>query len=365
MEQLNVSFFSGDITRSGGTERVAILIAEELNKDSRYNVSFTSLNERNDKPFFDISEDIKRYTLSDKPVGGIKSLFVYIKKLKKTVKKNNIDLLIDIDGIIDMYSVPVKWMSNVKIISWEHFNYYNHPTLKLRKRVRKFAIRRVDAIVTLTEQDKEYYKKEASFQCPICAIHNPKSFSGTEKEIYDENSKRIISVGRLTYQKGFDLLVEVANNVLKKYPEWQWEIFGEGEDEKMLKEMISERGLEKQVKLMGNVDDIAERYRESAMFVMTSRFEGLPMTLLEAKCHKLPCISFDFRTGPRECIEDGINGYLVKDGDIEEISKRVEELIIDKEKRISFSNHAQDNMELFSIEKIIPKWKNLIDNVMN
>ena len=363
MNKTNIGFFSGDITRSGGTERVAILIAEKLNLDNKYNISFISLTERKEKPFYNISDSIKRYTLSDKEIKGAKNIVAYTRQLKKIVKKNKIDVLIDIDGIIDLYAVPVKWMTGVKIISWEHFNIYNHPKIKLRNRVRKIAVKNVNAIVTLTEQDKEYYQKELRFKCPICAIHNPKTYIDTENEEYKKESKTIISVGRLTYQKGFDRLVQVADNVLKKYPEWQWKVFGEGEDQQMLQDMIKERSLEKNVKLMGNVDDISQEYHNSAMFVMTSRFEGLPMTLLEAKCHKLPCISFDIKTGPRECIVDGVNGYLLSDGNIEEMSTKIEELISDNEKRIDFSKHAQDNMDDFDIETIVPKWKELINTI--
>ena len=365
MSKTNICFFSGDITRSGGTERVAILLAEELNKDSNYNVSFISLTERKDSPFFGISNDIKRFVLSEKEVKGLKTLITYTRQLKKIVKQNSIDLLIDIDGIIDLYAVPTKWMTGVKIISWEHFNFYNHPRLKLRNRVRKVSVKNVNAIVTLTEQDREYYKQELKFKCPICAIHNPKTYLGTENEEYKIESKTIISVGRLTYQKGFDRLVKVANIVLKEYPDWQWKVFGEGEDKQMLQDMIEERGLENNIKLMGNTENISKEYHNSAMFVMTSRFEGLPMTIIEAKCHKLPCISFDIKTGPRECIADGVNGFLVEDGDIEGISNRVKELIRDNKKRIEFSNHAQDNINEFSIETIVPKWKQLINTILS
>lgn len=360
MSKINICFFSGDITRSGGTERVALLIANELNKDNRYNISFVSLTEMNDKPFFKLEEGIIRHKLYDRKVSGVTHILGYINRLRRVIKKHDVHILVDIDGIIDMYSVPVKWMTGVKIISWEHFNLYHHPNQNLREKVRKFAVKHLDAIVTLTEQDKEYYLSELSFKCPIQAIYNPVTYTGIDNT-YDVQSKVIISVGRLTYQKGFDRLVDVAELVLKKHTDWQWLVFGEGEDRVMLEQAISEKRLENNLKLMGNVSDIDYRYKESAMFVMTSRFEGLPMTLLEAKYYNLPIVSFDIKTGPRECIIEGVNGYLVEEADNQSLADRINELIEDDEKRRSFSEHALDETEKFDIKNIIKQWNSLFE----
>lgn len=361
---INICFFSGDITRSGGTERVAILIANELQKQDNYNISMVSLTEKCENTFFQLDRTIPRYKLYAVPVRGATHLLGYIYRLKNVVKSKNIDILIDIDGIIDMYAVPVKWVTGVKVISWEHFNYYFHPSQELRQRVRKFAVKNVDAIVTLTEQDKECYKKELEFSCPIMAICNPVTYTGIDNT-YNLKSKIIISVGRLTHQKGFDKLVDMADLVLKKHRDWKWLIYGEGEDREELQKSIDKKGLSDSLILMGNVNDIDYKYKESAIFVMTSRFEGLPMTLLEAKYYKLPIVSYDIKTGPRECILDGINGYLVKEDDKIGLAKRINELIENDAQRWRFSKHALDDTEKFDIYQIAEKWKVLIKEIMN
>lgn len=362
MNRMNLCFFSGDITRSGGTERVAILIANELNKDERYKVSFVSLTENKKDTFFKLDENIQRNVLYKEEVKGLTHILGYINRLKKVVKSNNIDALIDIDGIIDIYSIPVKWLTGVKVISWEHFNIYHHPNQKMRSYVRKFAVKYLDAIVTLTEQDKRYYNEELKFKCPIKAICNP-VIDRKKDNIYNKSSKVIISVGRLTYQKGFDRLVDVAEIVLKKHSDWKWLVFGEGEDYAELQKSINEKKLSNNLKLMGNVNNIEEQYRESSIFVMTSRFEGLPMTLLEAKSYKLPIVSFDIKTGPRECVLDEVNGYLVQDENIKLLSDRICDLVEDDKKRINFSQHALDNTEKFDINKIVDKWKMLLNSI--
>ena len=115
--------------------------------------------------------------------------------------------------------------------------------------------------------------------------------------------------------------------------------------------------------LKGEVDNMEDYYSHAAMYVMTSRFEGLPMTLLETKPYKLPLVSFNCKTGPRELINDGINGYLVDEGDLEGLAKRIEELILIKDLRKKFSDQAQYELDRFDYDKIINKWKELMTNL--
>lgn len=359
----NICFFSGDITNSGGTERVATIIASELAKEkSKYNISFVSLVEKRKESFFYLDSSMKRYKLYDKPVRGITHIVQICYKLAKVIKKNNIDVIIDIDGILDMYSLIVKMFTGVKVISWEHFNYYQHPTVGHRKYTRALAGRFANAIVTLTKEDTEYYKENLKIKCPITYIHNP--VMNLEKQhAYDINSKTILSVGRLTYQKGFDMLVDVANIVLNKHSNWRWIILGDGEDRESLEAKIKEFNLEDRVILKGNVSNVDNYYSKTGIFVLTSRYEGLPMTLLETKPFKLPVVSFDIKTGPRECIKDGVNGYLVDEFDIEDMAKKIEMLINNKELRSDFSEAAMKDTEKFDIRSIMNQWNELIDRI--
>lgn len=355
----HICFFSGDITNSGGTERVGTIIANELSKNGKYKVSFVSLVEKKKVPFFEINSNIERYKLYNEPVRGITHIVQICHKLKNVVKDNNIDILIDIDGILDMYSLIVKLFTGVKVISWEHFNYYQHPTVGHRKYTRKLAGRFADAIVTLTNEDKGYYEENIKIKCPIEFIHNPVMNLDKNCE-YDLNSKILLSVGRLTYQKGFDMLLDVANIVLKKHLDWKWIILGEGEDRQMLEDKIKKLSLEGRVILKGNVSNVEDYYKYSSIFVLTSRFEGLPMTLLETKPFKLPIVSFDIKTGPKECIINKENGYLVKEFEIKEMAEKINDLIENKKLRKSFSENALKGIEKFKLEEIIEKWESLL-----
>lgn len=359
----HICFFSGDITNSGGTERVGTIIANELAKcTDRYKVSFVSLVEKRDKPFFDISDNIDRFKLYDEPVRGLTHIVQICHRLKKVVKNNNIDILIDIDGILDMYSLVVKKFTKVKVISWEHFNFYQHPAVGHRKYTRRLAGKYADAIVTLTKADVSYYKDNINIRCPITYIHNP-VMSLSEQHIYNSDSKIILSVGRLTSQKGFDMLVDVAKEIFKDDNEWKWIVLGEGEDRPILEEKIKQYNLQDRIILKGNVSNVNDYYKETGIFVLTSRYEGLPMTLLETKPFKLPAVSFDIKTGPNECILNDENGFLIEPFNIQDMSEKVKLLMNNRDLRQNFSDNALMDTDKFDLRSIMDKWNEVLEYV--
>lgn len=323
-----------------------------------------SLVEKSEHSFFEISENISRYSLFEYPVRGLPNIHRICYRLIKLIQEEHFDVIIDIDGILDMYSLIAKLFTKVKVISWEHFNYYQHPVVGHRKYTRWLAGRFADAIVTLTEEDKGYYLENLKIKCPIQAIHNPIIGLENIKE-YDASSKIILSVGRLTYQKGFDMLVEVAKDVLHKHPDWTWIILGEGEERPLLEQKIKDYQLEKRLILKGNVLNVEDYYAKTGIFVMTSRYEGLPMTLLETKPYQLPLVSFDIKTGPRECIIDKFNGYLIPENDIDQMINSINTLIETPNLLLELSNHALDNIEDFKLSQIIKHWNNLLRRIEN
>lgn len=360
---MRVCFFSGDITRSGGTENVGVMIANALAQRPDYSVSFISLFEENAQPFFAIDTSIKCFTVYAQPMHGIQHYFDTCKRLKSLLKANHIDVLIDIDGVLDMYSLAVRRSAKVKVISWEHFNYMQNPDVPYRKITRRWAARSADAIVTLTKADKHLYETNLKLRCPVVAIANPMAEPQAEPQ-YDLSSRLIISSGRLTYQKGFDLLVEVAARVLPQHPDWKWSILGEGEDRAMLEQKIKEAHLDSQLILEGRVDDMGAWYRRAALFVLTSRFEGLPMVLLEAKANRLPIVSFDCPTGPADIIRDGVNGDLIPEGDVESMAIKINVLIDNNQRRIDYAQASGLDEERFRLDAIMDSWESLMAKVV-
>lgn len=182
---------------------------------------------------------------------------------------------------------------------------------------------------------------------------------------YNNNTMKIMTVGRIEYDKGIEELIEVAKLVFLKHSDWQWHIYGDGKIEYINKiiKILKDNRLEDNIILKGKSNNIYELYNNYSLFVMTSHHEGLPMVLLEAKAKKLPIVSFDINSGPSDIIRDGIDGFLINPFDCQKMADKICELIENPELRQKFSDNAHGNIDKFSKEKIIKQWCDLIDSL--
>ncbi len=356
-----ICFFSGDITRSGGTERVATMIANELVKQGQFDVCFLSLCEQKDSPFFQIDNNIKQYRLGKKWIQPGPGYLPLIPKIRKFLKEKDIDIIIDIDIVLDSLSIPASWGLKTKVLSWEHSNCFYEMSVLYRKAILKFSVKYSDYVVTLTEGDKNNYARMLKRTERIEAIYNPVE----EVSISDLNVREnwLITVGHLIKGKGPEYLTEVASKVLTGNPEWKWYIVGEGEEREYLEAFIKEKGLEKQMILTGLVNNVGEYLEKAKIFVLTSKSEGLPMCLLEAKSYGVPCVSFDIPTGPNEIIEDGVNGYLIHPFDCMEMAEKINELIGNEEKISLFAKNTKQNIHKFQMASVMEKWNRVLNSL--
>ena len=173
-------------------------------------------------------------------------------------------------------------------------------------------------------------------------------------------SKIAVAIGRLTAQKGFDKLLDVWQKIEGKDSEWELYIIGSGEDKEKLLNQKESLNL-KRVTFIENTKNIKEYYEKASIYLMTSRFEGLPMTLIEAQSFGLPIISYDIKTGPEDIVNDGEDGYLIENDNIEEFVNKFLELSNDKEKIQEFSQKAYKNAKRFKLDSIINEWKEVLE----
>ncbi len=364
-----ICFFVGDITRCGGTEKVSTIIANEIVLNKNYRVMFLSLVEQNNFSYFSISADIKRYVLNKKgkwiePGPGY--LFL-IPELRRFLKRQSIDIIIDVDIVLDALTIPASVGMAVKVISWEHFHFYFEQKFLYRKMISRFSSLFSDYIITLTRQDKENYKKNLHRIKKIDFIYNPITVSKNRNSL--ECSKGVfrknilITVGRIEEIKGADLIIKILPRILSRHKDWQWFFLGEGDYKGDLEEAVHRYQLEEQVVLTGNVSNVEDYLKCASIFVMTSRSEGLPMCLLEAKAAGLPCVAFDIQTGPSEIIQNEVNGFLVPSFDLDKMVEKIELLIKSEELRNRFANNTVIGMEKFQIDFILRKWAYVLENV--
>lgn len=217
--------------------------------------------------------------------------------------------------------------------------------------------RQADVVVSLTKGDAYQWRKARRVEM----IPNFTMMPVAEDDMPRE--KRVIAVGRLEWQKGFDRLIDLWAVVGKHYPDWRLDIFGSGTLQNALQHQIMSLGLENQVSINSFTEHIREEYLRSSVFVLTSRFEGFSLVLLEAAQSGLPSVAFDCPFGPSDLIEDGQTGFLVPDGDTKVFAERLETLLVDESLRQHFSQRAVRYVQKFQVQAVMQQWKTLFETL--
>lgn len=358
MSSKSICFLIGNLDHSGGTERVTTLIANALVLKG-YQISILSLS-GGTSPFFELDPVIKLYSLYTQALSMKKNYIGAVWKIRKFVIEKEIDTLVVVDSISCVFTVPALWGVKVKHICWEHFNFNVNLGVKFRDVGRRWAAKYCDYIITLTKRDEELWSKGLkNITARIKPISNPSPY-GVQNFIPSLSSKTILCVGRLNFQKGFDLLILAWSKIANLIPEWKIIIVGTGEEEKKLKEMVIEYGVEKSIIFTGQQKNMDAYYRASSFFCMSSRFEGLPMVLLEAQSYGLPIVAFDCDTGPAELVTNK-NGYLVEKENIDLLASAMLEMTtLSTSKFEDLIRHTLKNTANFNLNAIIELWDEIL-----
>ena len=204
------------------------------------------------------------------------------------------------------------------------------------------------------------YQKFLHRKKRIVAISNPLHI--TPAGITGTQEKILITVGRLAYQKGIDMLIKIIPEVLTRHEDWKWYYLGDGEYRKQLEGIQKQYLLEDRLVLTGAVKNVAEYLKRASIMVLASRFEGFAMCILEARACMVPCIAFDI-TGPSELIGHEINGFLISPFRVDEMTKKILQLIEDHDLRKRFSCASLEGLEEYKTETILKKWMYLLDSL--
>lgn len=363
---MKVCFGLGDYSSTGGIEKVTIQLANSLREKTEHQIFLLTL-EKKREVVFKLKDDIEVNNLNNKislhnrkrsiysGVNDILFFILNILKIRKYLIGKKIDYIVGSDIKLTLLFYLASLKTKTKVIGMEHFE-YSVPS-KILQKIRRLYYKKLYKVVTLTNEDLYKYEK-IGLKEKIEVIPNIVFYNKTVN--HDKNSKRIISVGRLTYQKGYDLLIEIWNKIEKQFPDWKLDIFGEGEDETALLKKIDKLKLEN-IRINNFTKNIDLEYQKSSFYVMTSRFEGLPTVLIEALSFGLPVISFECPAGPKTIISQDINGELVKNYDIEEFQKKMKKLMLSFDLREKYTNNARIHLHRYSEEEVLKKWKKLFN----
>ncbi|MDR0872759.1 MAG: glycosyltransferase family 4 protein [Prevotellaceae bacterium] len=367
---------------SAGTERVVSNKINFFAQLNGYEVTVATTDQNNRSDFYVLPKNVKRVDFGinffkyDKYPTLVKMLIFFF---KNTIFKNKLSkYLFDYrqDIVVSLMPKSAGFLHKIqdgsKKVMEHHFSHsytslfsdaFNRSRINrwlydIRGKMEVNNFKKFDAFVVLTNQDADLWGKDFKNLVII-----PNSLTFKTEQITDFNSKIVLSVGRLNYQKGYDMLIEIWNLICKNNSEWQLHIYGNGEEEAKLNQQIESYGLASNVKIYPATKNIEKAFLSASVYVMTSRFEGFPMVLAEAMSFGLPPVSFACECGPKDMIENEQSGFLIDNYDIAAFSNKLKLLINNYELRRAMGQAAQKNIKQFSEENIMAKWVNLFEKL--
>lgn len=364
---------------SGGMERVLTNKANYL-VNQGHDVIIVTTDQRGQDSFFLLDKRIVCYDLGinyEKNNGKSfinKLLYYPFKQWKHKKRLTNLLNNLHADIVVSMFCNDISILPQIndgsKKVLEAHFSrfkrlqYGRKGLWKLADEWRSKNDERVvshfDRFVVLTKEDRKYWGNIPNMQ----VIPNARTYTFNQPAKLD--NKTVIAVGRYNYQKGFDRLIEAWSLVCRKIDDWQLGIIGDGDLRQDLLCQIAKKGLNGKVVLKKmSSDEMKDAYLNASIFALSSRYEGLPMVLLEAQAAGLPCVSFACKCGPKDVIDDGVNGFLVDDEDVRGLADRLLYLIEHDDLRKRMGESAYQNSERYAEEAIMRRWQNLFQELSN
>ncbi|GIH63624.1 glycosyltransferase family 4 protein [Microbispora siamensis] len=366
----------------GGTIRTVVNQANAM-AALGHEVDIVSVVRRRDEPQFRLHPDVALTTLVDQRTGvqadslgrrvwrrlrgkivpyGEFAAGYFTERVEKAV----IDYVASVDDGVLVTTRPAlnlisarRASGNVVRVAQEHMNLGTYPGALREEIVRHYGA--FDAIAVLTAGDRREYERALP---GTRIVRIPNAVHAVNQVPSRQEHPVVVAAGRLVRQKGFDLLLPAFAQVVKEHPEWRLRVFGTGPRKAALRALIREHGLSAHVTLMGRTNRLDDELARASIYALSSRFEGLPMVMIEAMTHALPIVAFDCPTGPRDVLTDGTDGVLVPCEDVDALAAALNRLIADRDLRLRMGAAAAATAREYAPENVMPQWENLFTELL-
>ncbi|MBU3854407.1 MAG: glycosyltransferase family 4 protein [Candidatus Paraprevotella stercoravium] len=377
---MKIIYCTHSVCNPGGMERVLANKVTYLVEKLHWDVSIVTTDQKNRPDFYPLPEGVRMTDLGinysdDNVKHPIGKIFGYLLK-RRTHRKRLTELLMreKADIVVSLYPSESSFIPKIKdgskkVLELHYCKFfrlqYGRSGLlgwidRWRTKQDKRIVSRFDKFVVLTKEDQGYWGNLPNIE----VIPNAAKFMGNE--FSDVLKHRVIAVGRLDYQKGFDRLIRAWGIIQQheRFKEWQLDIFGQGEWHDMLQQMIVNLGLSDTLHINKPTNLIGKEYAQSSLIVMTSNYEGFGMVLVEAMACGVPAIAFDCKCGPKDIINNNENGILVHNGDIQGLADAMMRLMEDENLRKRMSEEAKKVVDTYSEETVMKQWTKLFESLV-
>ena len=352
---MNIVYIVEDFSENGGVERIISMKANTLCKQYHHHVTLISIYQDERPQLYTLEDEVslkllhvpfahKKGNKVAKLYSRIYTLWLASRRLNKELKDINPDVIF-FTTTLGALLLPLCHHHAKKIYESHQarpFNPYHSLFYGMEKKA--------DTIVCLTEGDAKEFKHTQH----VCVI--PNFIDIPSNTVKDYSTPKAIAVGRLEKTKGFDRLIYCWNEIKTQFPDWQLDIYGEGSEHEALQALISHLHLDKQVILRGRKDNMSEIYPQYSLHIMSSHHEGLPMVMIEAQSFGLPSVTFDFKFGASDIIQNEKNGFLISQDDTKSFISSLKRMMSSTSLRQKYGMTARNMAKKYDKEKIMKQW---------
>lgn len=354
----------------GGAERVAVDLSAHWARAGRDVMVVTQAGKEDDA--YALDPKVSRAVLNTVGEGGglrgIWSNVRRVRALRRVIREFRPDIVLGMMTTASVLSVIAGAGLGCRVIATEHTHPPSQAMSGFWQRLRRWTYPKAARVVALTSGTAAWIETHVPGS-RLAVIPNPVHWPlpQAEPRKYPEprpGRRRLLAVGRLHQDKGFDLLIQAFEQLASAHPDWDLVILGEGGERAALEAQLRQSGMQDRVWMPGRVGNVGDWYASADLYVLTSRFEGLSNTLLESMASGLAAVCFDCDTGPREVVRDGVDGVLVRpNGDVPALCAALEAVMGDDAMRARMAAAAIDVRDRFSANRVLARWEELFDGV--
>ncbi len=318
--------------------------------------------------FYTLHPEVKRVALeltaaSKHPWNALRNNLRRLKRLRREIRASAPDVVISFIHRTNVLTLLATFGTNVPVVVSERNDATKDPIDRLSAGLRRLLYPKADAVVVQSDGMRRWAQRFVREEA-VYTIPNPVTPPPYGPKDASRRGRTVVAMGRLTPQKGFDLLTQAFACCAARHPDWSLVILGEGAERGRLEALADQLGIADRVSMPGRVKEPAKLLLHADLFVMSSRYEGFPNALLEAMACGLPVVCFDCSSGPREIIRDGVDGILVENENVEALAAAIERLMSDGAERERLARRAVEVTERFGLEKVMGMWEDVLEQVI-
>ncbi|WP_287496700.1 glycosyltransferase family 4 protein [Pandoraea sp. CB10b_02] len=352
-----ICLFTGTLAAFAGAERATATLANALAARG-HRVHVLSL--WGHAPVFALADGVTHHALFAERVPFRRHYASIVWRVRRYVRERAVDVMIDVDPMLALYTVPATLGLPVQRIAWEHSTYASDLGRRARRWARALAAARYGAVVVLTDADRAaWLAHHPRARARFVTLPNPLGLPMPDAPTPHDHDRCVLSVGRLVPDKGFDRLIAAWSRVAAGAPGWRVQIVGDGPLRDALIAQARDAGVADSVSVLPAVRDVARYYASAAVYCLPSRRESFGLVLLEAKAYALPVAAYAADAGPRALLHDGVDSLVVEDGDIPALADALARLIGDAGLRERLGRAGYAHARQFDAAVIAARWEAL------